>query len=115
LKGAHGPTRPVDPLGGFEGAIDPVCQDDPKSVEAAERAVFRERAREGTKIELNGRAASFETVASRPPQDEECFVTPSKDPLMLRSRRRRRLQARATRNPSVRDEGCDKGDRKIRD
>ncbi len=34
---------------------------------------------------------------------------------MLRSRRRRRLEARATRNPSVRDEGCDKGDRKIRD
>jgi len=34
---------------------------------------------------------------------------------MLRSAHRARFEARATRDPSVRDEGWDKGDRKIRD
>jgi len=38
--------------------------------------------------------ASFETAASRPPQDEENFLMPLKINLMLRSAQRAHLEAR---------------------
>ena len=44
---------------------------------------------------MSQQSASFETVASRLPQDEEFPFVPSAGSLMLRSRRRRRLEARA--------------------
>src|SRR5882672_10580648 len=45
---------------------------------------------------LDRRRASFETAASRPPQDEETFLVPSTTYLILRSARRARPEGRTT-------------------
>src|SRR5258708_3048106 len=60
------------------------------------------------------RGASFETAASRPPQDEELFLMPSTTYLMLRSAPRARLEARenanAARSQCHRQLGVERGD-----
>jgi len=51
---------------------------------------------ERTEIELKQRGASFETAASRPPQDEGFFLIMSNTCLILRSAEKARLEGRMT-------------------